>query len=99
MTVTPVAAALASRGSVFRAMRAPSIAVRGVITKRAAMEAPRRGSRATGVVLVLVAAVLWSTGGLGIKSTPLPPLALAGYRGLFALPVLLGMVAVSGRHA
>jgi drug/metabolite transporter (DMT)-like permease len=63
------------------------------------MEAPRRGSRATGVVLVLVAAVLWSTGGLGIKSTPLPPLALAGYRGLFALPVLLGMVAVHWRRA
>jgi drug/metabolite transporter, DME family len=64
------------------------------------MEARRRGpSRATGVVLVLLAAVLWSTGGLGIKSTPLPPLALAGYRGLFALPVLLGMVAVRGRHA
>jgi DME family drug/metabolite transporter len=80
-------------------MWAPSIAVRGVITKRAAMEAPRRGSRATGVVLVLIAAVLWSSGGLGIKSTPLPPLALAGYRGLFALPVLLGMVALRGRHA
>jgi drug/metabolite transporter, DME family len=66
--------------------------------KRAAMNAPRRGSRAAGVVLVLAAAVLWSTGGLGIKSTPLPPLALAGYRGLFALPVLLGMVAVRGRQ-
>jgi DME family drug/metabolite transporter len=63
------------------------------------MEAPRRGSRAAGVVLVLAAAVLWSTGGLGIKSTPLPPLALAGYRGLFALPVLVGMVALVGRRA
>lgn len=51
------------------------------------------------MVLVLAAAVLWSTGGLGIKSTPLPPLALAGYRGLFALPVLLAMVAVRARHA
>lgn len=63
------------------------------------MEAPRRGSRAAGVALVVVAAVLWSTGGLGIKSTPLPPLALAGYRGFFALPVLLGMLAVRARHA
>jgi drug/metabolite transporter (DMT)-like permease len=63
------------------------------------MEAPRHGSRAAGVIVILVAAVLWSTGGLGIKSTSLPPLALAGYRGLLALPVLLGMVAVRGRHA
>jgi drug/metabolite transporter (DMT)-like permease len=63
------------------------------------MEAPRRGSRGAGVALILVAAVLWSTGGLGIKSTPLPPLALAGYRGLFALPVLLGMVVARGRLA
>lgn len=63
------------------------------------MEASRRGSRAAGVVLVLVAAVLWSSGGLGIKSTPLPPLALAGYRGLFALPMLLAMVAVHARRA
>lgn len=62
------------------------------------METPRRGSRAAGVALVLVAAVLWSTGGLGIKSTPLPPLALAGYRGLFALPMLLGVVAVRARR-
>jgi len=60
----------------------------------------RTGSRAGGVLLVLVAAVLWSTGGVGIKSVDLPPLALAGWRGLFALPVLLGMVVVRARtHA
>jgi len=63
------------------------------------MEAPRRGSRATGVVLVLVAAVLWSSGVLLIPRPPVPPLALAGYRGLFALPVLVAMVAVRWRHA
>ena len=40
---------------------------------------------------MLAAAVLWSTGGVGIKSVDLPPMALAGWRGLCALPVLLGM--------
>jgi drug/metabolite transporter (DMT)-like permease len=44
-----------------------------------------------GFFLVLLAALLWSTGGLGIKLIPAetPALAIAGYRGLFALPVLL----------
>jgi drug/metabolite transporter (DMT)-like permease len=63
------------------------------------MEPVRRGSRAVGVALVLAAAVLWSTGGLGIKSIDLPPLALAGWRGAFALPVLVGMVIVRARRA
>jgi drug/metabolite transporter (DMT)-like permease len=64
------------------------------------MQPVRSGSRAGGVALVLTAAVLWSTGGVGIKSVDLPPLALAGWRGLFALPVLLGMVVVRARaHA
>jgi drug/metabolite transporter (DMT)-like permease len=42
-----------------------------------------------GTALVLAAAVLWSTGGLGIKSLALFPLATAGWRSSFALPVLL----------
>jgi len=58
-----------------------------------------RGSRAVGVVLVLVAAVLWSTGGLGIKSVDGPPLAIAGWRGFFALPVLLAVVLARARGA
>jgi drug/metabolite transporter (DMT)-like permease len=49
------------------------------------------------VALVLTAAVLWSTGGVGIKSVDLPPLALAGWRGLFALPVLFAVVVVRAR--
>jgi DME family drug/metabolite transporter len=61
------------------------------------MQAANRGSRAGGVLLVLAAAVLWSTGGLGIKRIELPPLALAGYRGLFALPVLVTMLGVRAR--
>ena len=60
---------------------------------------PRRaaGSRGVGVALVLAAAVLWSTGGIGIKSLSGSPLAIAGWRGLFALPVLSGMVFVRAR--
>jgi drug/metabolite transporter (DMT)-like permease len=63
------------------------------------MQPQRRGSRAGGVALALAAAVLWSTGGVGIKSVDLPPLALAGWRGLFALPVLVGVVCVRARRA
>jgi drug/metabolite transporter (DMT)-like permease len=35
------------------------------------------------ILLLLAASILWSTGGLLIKLVNLPPLALAGYRGLF----------------
>ncbi len=45
--------------------------------------------RARYTIYVLLAAVLWSTGGLGVKSVPMPALALAGFRSLFAIPVLL----------
>jgi drug/metabolite transporter (DMT)-like permease len=40
-------------------------------------------------MLILAAAALWSTGGLGIKNLEFPPLAIAGWRSLFALPILL----------
>jgi DME family drug/metabolite transporter len=45
-------------------------------------------TRLLGVVLVIAAAVLWSGGGIGVKSIDLPPLAIAGYRALFAIPVM-----------
>jgi DME family drug/metabolite transporter len=61
------------------------------------MATKRRGSRAVGVALVLAAAALWSTGGVGIKSVAGAPLAIAGWRGLFALPVLVTMVLVRSR--
>jgi drug/metabolite transporter (DMT)-like permease len=48
---------------------------------------------------MLTAAVLWSLGGVGIKSLPLPPLAVAGWRGLFALPVLAIMLLARVRAA
>jgi DME family drug/metabolite transporter len=62
------------------------------------MEPVRRGSRAGGVALVLAAAVLWSSGGVGIKSVDLPPLALSGWRGVFAFPVLAGMLLMRARR-
>ena len=42
-----------------------------------------------GPACILAAAVLWSTGGLGIKSLELSPLTIAGWRSAFALPILL----------
>lgn len=60
---------------------------------------PAERRRASG--LVLLAALLWSSGGLGVKSIPpsVPSLALAGYRSLFAGPVLaLGAVAEARRQ-
>ncbi len=47
------------------------------------------GSHATGILLVLSAALLWSSGGLGIKVVDAQPLAISGFRALFALPLLL----------
>jgi len=58
-----------------------------------------RRHRALGVALVLVAAVLWSTGGLGIKSVDGPPMAVAGWRGFFALPMLGAMALLRVRRA
>ncbi len=48
-----------------------------------------------GPSLILAAAALWSTGGLGIKSVNLFPLTTAGWRSAFALVPLL---AVGGRR-
>ncbi len=45
-------------------------------------------SRAVGFALVLFAAVTWSLAGLGIKVLWPDALAVAGYRSLFALPVV-----------
>lgn len=41
-----------------------------------------------GQVAVLAAALLWSTGGLGVKLVDASPLAIAGFRSFFAAPVV-----------
>ena len=47
---------------------------------------------------VLLAAVLWSTGGLGVKSVDMQPLALAGFRSAFAAPVLGAFALILARR-
>jgi drug/metabolite transporter, DME family len=55
-------------------------------------------SRATGMVLVFVAALLWSTSGVLVKSlTGLSAAAITGWRSLFTLPLLaVALVWLSG---
>ncbi len=55
-----------------------------------------RASRAD--AYVLLAALLWSTGGLGVKSVAMAPLALAGFRSAFAIPVLVLAAIVEARR-
>jgi drug/metabolite transporter, DME family len=40
-------------------------------------------------LLMIVTALLWSSGGLGIKLVSLPPLTIGGLRSMFAAPVIL----------
>jgi drug/metabolite transporter (DMT)-like permease len=49
----------------------------------------------SGPWLIFAAAVLWSAGGLGIKSVDASPLAVSGWRSAFALPILLAFCARS----
>lgn len=52
-------------------------------------------SRRKGLLLIALAALLWSTGGVGIKAVDDPPLKVAFYRSLFAAAALLLLL---GRH-
>jgi drug/metabolite transporter (DMT)-like permease len=49
----------------------------------------RSDQRLRGVLFAIGAALTWSAAGVGIKLLPLTPPSIAGYRALFALPVLL----------
>jgi drug/metabolite transporter (DMT)-like permease len=55
--------------------------------------------RGLGIALVLMAALLWSTGGVGIKVVEGNAFAIAGWRSLFALPILLATILVRARTA
>src|SRR4029077_3554525 len=46
-------------------------------------------ARRKGVLLVAAAALLWSTGGIGIKAVPEPALKVTFYRSLFAAIALM----------
>jgi drug/metabolite transporter (DMT)-like permease len=56
------------------------------------------GARRRGAALVLIAATLWSSGGLGIKLVRADPLAIAGFRSFFALLVLTTALIWSARR-
>jgi drug/metabolite transporter (DMT)-like permease len=50
-------------------------------------------------VYVLVAALLWSAGGVGVKTAAAHPMALAGWRSAFAAPVLVAVALVAARRS
>ncbi|HVH44835.1 MAG TPA: DMT family transporter [Labilithrix sp.] len=58
-----------------------------------------RASRRSGVLLVVAAATLWSTGGVGVKIAEAEPLVIAGLRSVFALAFMLLVIAVKVRSA
>ncbi len=61
-------------------------------TGSASSRGPRRSAAAhLGPFLIVAAAVLWSSGGLGIKSLAVHPLTTAGWRSFFAIPVLIAL--------
>lgn len=55
------------------------------------MNATTAHSRRNGILLILLAALLWSTGGIGIKGVPDPALKVTFYRSLVAAVVLAAM--------
>jgi len=52
--------------------------------------------RLGGILFAVGAAVTWSAAGVGIKLLPLPPLSIAGFRSLFALPILAAALLLRG---
>lgn len=69
--------------------------VRGSMSHGADDKARRR----TGALLVVAAATLWSTGGVGVKVAVAEPLVIAGLRSVFALVFMALVVAVGLRRA
>jgi drug/metabolite transporter (DMT)-like permease len=56
-------------------------------------------TRRTGALLVVAAATLWSTGGVGVKVAVAEPLVIAGLRSAFALAFMAVVVAVGLRRS
>jgi drug/metabolite transporter (DMT)-like permease len=52
-----------------------------------------------GTIFVLVAALLWSAGGVGVKTADAHPMALAGWRSAVAAPVLLAAAVFAARRS
>lgn len=66
-------------------------------TARNGLDAPR-GETSRATLMVLAAALLWSSGGIGVKATTGPALAVAGWRAVFALPVLIAAAILEARR-
>lgn len=66
---------------------------------RGPMDAPdsARSQRATAALLIVAAATLWSTGGVGVKVAVAEPMVIAGVRSVFALIFMAIVVAVNLR--
>jgi drug/metabolite transporter, DME family len=58
-----------------------------------------RRQRRAGAVLVILAAALWSTGGVGVKVADAEPLVIAGLRSVFALAFMTVVLLVTMRRA
>ncbi len=55
--------------------------------------------RRTGALLVVAAATLWSTGGVGVKVAVAQPLVIAGMRSVFALAFMLVVLVIGLRRS
>ena len=55
--------------------------------------------RRSGALLVIAAATLWSTGGVGVKVAVAEPLVIAGLRSVLALAFMLVVLAISLRRS
>jgi DME family drug/metabolite transporter len=59
--------------------------LRGSMSPGAPKAEPEHAERRVGALLVIAAATLWSTGGVGVKVAVAEPMVIAGLRSLFAL--------------
>jgi DME family drug/metabolite transporter len=60
---------------------------------------PKHSERRTGAFLVIAAATLWSTGGVGVKVAVAEPMVIAGLRSVFALVFMAVVLAVGLRKS
>jgi DME family drug/metabolite transporter len=60
---------------------------------------PKHSERRTGAVLVIAAATLWSTGGVGVKVAVAEPMVIAGLRSVFALVFMAVVLAIGLRKS
>lgn len=62
-------------------------------------ERPTRAQRRAAALLIVAAATLWSTGGVGVKVAVAEPMVIAGVRSVFALVFMAIVVAINLRRS